>query len=75
MFAYITTIRKRKRPLSDLMRGLEKPLPKYRERHARICVCLCFSIVDIEVLKFLMTIAFAVFCQSGLAFAAPKEQR
>ena len=47
-YHFIATIGKKKRPLSDLRRGLRMPVAKYGERRADVCAYLCTSIVTTE---------------------------
>ena len=50
-------------------------MQKYRERHAIGACCLCVGTVCVETSYISLDDCFAAFCQSGLAFAAPKEHQ
>ena len=70
----IATIRKRKRPLSDLERGCRMPRLKYEERRAGVCACLCISIVHMKLLTFRLTIALQRFVLSiGIGLRRPER--
>ena len=51
------------------------PVVKYGERRASVCAGLYISIVTTETSYISVDDCFAAFCQSGLAFAAPKEHQ